>query len=162
MNSGLLLSIFASALLALPAAAWADRNPNFENDALPILQHQPGLVQFVQAHYVVKETGVARAPGTDDRAPQPPYIFSAKPRGASGPFYLRLLIQPGPIGHILKVADVRKLPAGAPAPETAAATPAPREEAPPEQPPADAAPVSSAPASSSVPTSSTPSGPVND
>ena len=92
--------------------AWADRNPDFENDALPILKHQPGLVHYVHTHFVVKETGVAQAPGTGDEAPRPPYIFSAKPRGASGPFYLRLLIQPGPAGHILKVADIRKLPGG--------------------------------------------------
>jgi hypothetical protein len=168
MNHGLLFPSLTAALLALPMVAWADQNPDFENDALPILKHQPGLVQYVHAHYVVKETGVAQSPGTADQAPQPPYVFSAKPRGASGPFYLRLLIQPGAPGHILKVADIRKLPGGEPPQENAPATanePAPQETAPPVQPASDEPPASPAPApssSSTQPTASTPSGPIKD
>jgi hypothetical protein len=173
MNSGILFPTLAAALLALPAVAWADRNPDFENDALPILRHQPGLAHYVHAHYVVQETGVAQAPGTDSEPPRPPYIFSAKPRGASGPFYLRLLIQPGPAGHILKVADIRSLPGAVPPQETLpgeAAPTAPAESAPTppatEQPASNPAPApaedNTAPASSSQPTSSTPSGPIRD
>jgi hypothetical protein len=182
MNLGLLFPFLAAALLALPGFARADRNPNFENDALPILKHQPGLVDYVHAHYVVKETGVAQSPGTAEEAPQPPYIFSAKPRGASGPFYLRLLIQPGPVGHILKVADIRKLPGGGvPPQETApaeASAPAPQETAPSVPPASDQAPATpaaslapppdnapqpaTAPASTNSPTANTPSGPIID
>ena len=184
MNSGMLFPALAAALLALPGFAWADRNPDFENDALPILQHQPGLVQYVHAHFVVKETGVAQSPGTAEEAPQPPYIFSAKPRGVSGPYYLRLLIQPGPVGHILKVADVRKLPGGGVPPnETApseAGAPAPQESAPSVPPASDQAPATSSsslapppdnaaqpapastPASTNAPTANTPSGPIID
>jgi hypothetical protein len=170
MKPGLLFPSLAVALLALlPAVAWADQNPDFENDALPILKHQPGLVQYVHAHYAVQETGIAQSPGTADQAPQPPYIFNAKPRGTSGPFYLRLLIQPGEPGHILKVADIRKLPGGAPPQETVpaeASAPTASETAPPEQPASDQPPANpaSAPASSSSiqPSSSTPSGPIRD
>jgi hypothetical protein len=171
MNSGILFPTLAAALLALPAVAWADRNPDFENDALPILRHQPGLARYVHAHYVVQETGVAQVPGTGSEPPRPPYIFSAKPRGASGPFYLRLLIQPGPAGHILKVADIRSLPGGEPPQETVpgeVGTAAPAESAP--MPPTAEQPASNPasaedntpPASSSQPTFTTPSGPIRD
>jgi hypothetical protein len=168
MKHGPLFPSLAAALLTLPVMAWADQNPDFENDALPILKHQPGLVEYVHSHYIVKETGVAQSPGSGDQAPQPPYIFNARPRGASGPFYLRLLIQPGAPGHILKVADIRKLPGGAPSPENApaiATTPAPQETAPPVQPASDESPASPSPApssSSAQPSSSTPSGPIKD
>jgi hypothetical protein len=175
MNSGILFHALAATLLALPAVAWADRNPDFENDALPILRHQPGLARYVHAHYVVQETGVAQVPGTDSAPPQPPYIFSAKPRGASGPFYLRLLIQPGPAGHILKVADIRRLPGSVPPQETVpgeAVPTAPAEAAPaqpaPEEPASNPSPApaedntATAPSSSTQPTASTPSGPIRD
>ena len=180
MNSGLLFPSLAVALLALPGVAWADRNPDFKQDALPILQHQPGLVQYVHAHFVVKEIGVAQSPGTAEEGPRPPYIFSAKPRGASGPYYLRLLIQPGPVGHILKVADIRKLPGGVPPQETApgeVGASAPQETAPSVPPASDQAPAPApsrapppegsaepapAPASTNAPTANTPSGPIID
>ena len=127
------LSVLSFLALAAgaPLLARADGNPDFERDAKPILAAQPGLVHYVHSHFVVKETGVARVPGNSGQPPQPPFIFSARPRGVTGPFYLRLLIQPGPEGRILKVADVRQLPPGlseppaAPeVPETARTSPA--------------------------------------
>jgi hypothetical protein len=136
----------------------------------PILAAQPGLIHYVHAHFVVKETGVARVPGGGSQPPQPPFIFSARPRGVAGPFYLRLLIQPGPEGRILKVADVRQLPPGLteppPAPEvpdTAANSPASQPigsapvaaPAPPPAPPADDS-------TSNSPSASEHSGPIRD
>jgi hypothetical protein len=167
------LPCLGAILVACPALAWADANPDFEHDAKPILAQQPGLVQYVHSHFVVKETGVARVPGSDAQPPQPPFIFSARPRGNAGPFYLRLLIQPGPAGHILKVADVRKLPNGTPEPSPipepensgeASTPPAPE---PSQQPISSQAPSSTpaenpAPSSNSQPTSSTPSGPIRN
>jgi hypothetical protein len=152
--------------LLLPILARADGNPDFERDAKPILNRQPGLVQYVNAHYLVQETGLAKFPGTADHPPGPPFIFNAKPRGASGPFYLRLLIQPGPAGHILKVADVRKLKNGAPPQENASAVAsgpveqpaAPAQPAPSQTP----APAANQPISSSPPGSDVPSGPIPD
>jgi hypothetical protein len=161
------LSLFLLATLAIaaPALVRADGRADFERDAKPILEAQPGLVQYIHAHFVVKETGLARVAGNDDQPPQPPFIFNARPRSASGPFYLRLLIQPGPPGRILKVADVRRLPQEMPAPPAA---PEPVETA---QAPASSSSVphvigSAAPAtatgSSSQPTTETPSGPIHD
>lgn len=92
-------------LLAAPAMAWADRNPDFDDDAKPILRMQPGLLQYVEATYQVRDTGMAKAPGNDERHAIPPYIFQAKPRGYPGDYYINLLIQPGPAGHILKIVD---------------------------------------------------------
>jgi hypothetical protein len=157
------------ALLLLPALARAGQNPDFENDAKPILARQPGLIEYIHAHFEVKESGIARIPGADDAPPQPPFIFAARPRGHSGPFYLRLLIQPGPPGYIMKVADIRRLPPGALPPGEGSATAPPEvaNEAPPA--PAPAAPASetigsSAPATSSgsPATADTPSGPVRN
>jgi hypothetical protein len=161
--------LIAASVLAVPALARADANPDFERDAKPILAAQPGLVQYVHAHFVVKETGVARVPGTPEQPPQPPFIFSARPRGASGAFYLRLLIQPGPAGRVLKVADIRRLPAGAPElapqPEETAAASAPSSvphivgSSTPSTAPA---PSSDSDQSASQPSADTPSGPVHD
>jgi len=157
------LSLFLLATLAVaaPALVRADGPADFERDAKPILEAQPGLVQYIHAHFVVKETGLARVAGSDEQPPQPPFIFSARPRSASGPFYLRLLIQPGPPGRILKVADVRHLPPEMPAPSAA---PQPEETA---QAPATSSSVphvigSASPAGSSTPTAETPSGPIHD
>lgn len=163
------LSYFLAAalVLAVPARVHADANPDFERDAKPILAAQPGLTQYVHAHFVVKETGVARVPGAPGQPPQPPFIFSARPRGTSGAFYLRLLIQPGPAGHVLKVADIRRLPPGAPAlgpapsPEETAAAPAPSSV--PHIVGSSAPPTAPAPDTSSTqPSADTPSGPVHD
>jgi hypothetical protein len=135
------LSLLAAFAFAAPLLARAGANPDFERDAKPILDTQPGLVHYVHSHYVVKETGVARVRGNGSQPPQPPFIFSARPRGSSGPFYLRLLIQPGPEGRVLKVADIRKVPNGAPEP-----TPAPETEETASQPEfAPAQPVTSEP-----------------
>ncbi len=159
--------LVASVLLAVPTLARADANPSYERDAKPILESQPGLVQYIHAHFVVKETGVARVPGTPGQPPQPPFIFSARPRGASGAYYLRLLIQPGPAGHVLKVADIRRLPPGAP--EVAPASPQESTVAAPAPSSVPHIVGSSAPAASSAatdssiqPSADTPSGPIHD
>ena len=160
------------ALACVVSLARADSNPDFESDAKPILARQPGLIDYVHKHFDVKETGVARVPGEGDAAPQPPFIFNARPKGHSGPFYLALLIQPGPPGHIMKVADVRKLPLGALPPQEqeasapppsashpAPATPPPVASEPSSQPIGSSAPADS---SSSGPTADTPSGPIKN
>jgi hypothetical protein len=174
MKTSLFIPCLGAILMACPMVAWADANPDFEHDAKPLLDQQPGLVQYIHSHFVVKEVGVARMPGTADQPPQPPFIFSARPRSSTGPFYLRLLIQPGPVGHILKVADIRKLPSGTPIPspvpeqpeETAQAPAQPASE-PPQQPISSSSPSSTpaenpAASSTSQPTASTPSGPIRD
>jgi hypothetical protein len=175
MKTSLILPALGAMLMTGSVAAWADANPDFEHDAKPILNQQPGLVQYIHSHFVVKEVGVARVPGTGEQPPQPPFIFSARPRSSSGGFYLRLLIQPGPAGHILKVADIRRLPGGVPEPtpvpeqpeETAQAPapPQPAETSP--QPIGSSSPISApaespAASSTSQPTASTPSGPIRD
>ena len=80
---------FSSALLAAffaaPLAAWADANPDFDDDAKPILKMQPGLLQYVESRFDVKDTGTAKYPGDDDRRPGPPYIFRARPLGSQRP-----------------------------------------------------------------------------
>ncbi len=154
------------AIFAAPMAAWASANPDFDDDAKPILHMQPGLIEYVESRFEVKDRGTAKYPGDDDHPPGPPYIFRARPLGSSGPFYLRLLIQPGPPGHILGVVDITKLhPATAPSPVTPqappainqpAVQPAPPQQQPPPQPPA---PAQQAPPE---PTSDTPSGPITD
>ena len=170
MKPPVLPFLLAALFLGARTAALADGNPDFERDAKPILAAQPGLVRYVHSHFVVKETGVARVPGSADQRPQPPFIFSARPRGGSGPFYLRLLIQPGPAGRILKVADIRQLPQATPEPSPTsepppetAETPAP---APTQQPIGSSAPPPQAPApdatSPSQPSADTPSGPIRD
>jgi len=82
-------------LTAAPLAAWADANPDFDDDAKPILRMQPGLLQYVEHTFDVKDVGTAKFPGDDERRPAPPYIFRARPLGSHGPYNLRLLIQPG-------------------------------------------------------------------
>jgi hypothetical protein len=103
------------ALLSAPIAAWADANPDFNEDAKPILRMQPGLLGYVRSHFEVKETGKARYPGDDDRRPAPPFIFRARPIGSNGPYTISLLIQPGPAGRILCVVPpVGSAPYGPP------------------------------------------------
>ncbi len=96
-------ALAAAALLALPALARADVRPDFEEDAKPILKSQPQLLHYVHENFDVKETGYSKLPGDDDHRPAPPYIFRARHHGASGPYNITLLIQPGPPGHILFV-----------------------------------------------------------
>ena len=162
------------ALLLAPLLARAGTRPDFESDAKPILARQPGLIDYIHRHFEVKETGIARVPGDGSAAPQPPFIFNARPRGQSGPFYLALLIQPGPPGRIMKVADVRQLPLGALPPQErqAVATahptiPAPASAAAPETPAAAAStpqPAAGAPVQAPAEGigSDTPSGPVRE
>src|SRR5271156_3586913 len=115
------------ALFAAPLAAWADANPDFDDDAKPILKMQPGLLQYVESRFEVKDTGTAKYPGDDDRRPGPPYIFRARPIGSNGPFNLRLLIQPGPPGHILGVVDITRVHVAEPGTAPAAVPQAPPE-----------------------------------
>jgi len=172
MKARAFLPILALALL--PLLARADRPPDFETDAKPIIAHQPGLLAYIHKHFEIKETGLA-AQGNGDQPPQPPFIFSARPKGHSGPFYLRLLIQPGPPGQIMKVADIRQLPPGTQPPvesEPAIGSAPPSQAAPSEAeaPPEPSQPVGSAPpssqppaaSSSNEPTATTPSGPIRD
>ena len=112
-------SAILAALLAAPLVAWADANPDFDDDAKPILKMQPGLLQYVESRFEVKDTGTAKFPGDDDRRPAPPYIFRARPLGSHGPYNLRLLIQPGEPGHILGVVDITKVHINPPASSTA-------------------------------------------
>jgi hypothetical protein len=116
MKTGLIScsSVLILALLASPVTAWADANPDFDDDARPLLRAQPGLLHYVESRFEVKDTGTAKYPGDDDRRPAPPYIFRARPINSNGPFNLRLLIQPGPPGHILEVVDITKVHIGAP------------------------------------------------
>jgi hypothetical protein len=168
MKARLLLPLIA--LLIGPLVSRADASADFERDAKPILARQPGLIDYIHAHFDVKESGLARVPGDGNAPPRPPFIFSARPKGHSGPFYLRLLIQPGAPGRILRVADIRKLPPGEtpPGEETASAPPG---EAPASSPtPSSPRPASpstnpvgaSTSAPASEPGSDTPSGPVNN
>ena len=166
---------FSSALivafLAAPLSAWAHSNPDFDDDAKPILKMQPGLLQYVESRFEVKDTGTAKYPGDDDRRPSPPFIFRARPVGTDGPYNLRLLIQPGPIGHILGVVDVTKVhlpPPGSPPSQPAVANqppppaqyqPAPQTPGPVQEPPVAQAPAPAA-QQPSEPTADTPSGPI--
>jgi len=174
LSPSLLLALLA--LFAAPPVARADANPDFDDDATPILRMQPGLLEYVHSRFDVKDTGTAKYPGDDDRRPQPPFIFRARPRGSSGPYNLRLLIQPGQPGHILGVVDMTKVHLTAPgapsAPPAVANQPPPQQQQPPPQepapapePPAPAAQPSSPPPASpqpTEPTSDTPSGPIMD
>jgi hypothetical protein len=163
------------AFFAAPLAAWADARPDFDDDAKPILRVQPHLIQEVESRYEVKDSGTAKYPGDDDHRAMPPYIFDARPRGSNGPFNLRLLIQPGPPGRILRVVDITKVHLTAPANPSSqpsmANQPPPQSQPPPQGPPPVAeAPVPQAPApsaetaapSASEPTVDTPSGPIMD
>src|ERR1039458_6895894 len=102
------------ALVAAPLAPWAGARPDFDDDAKPILRVQPNLIQEVESRYEVKDSGTAKYPGDDDHRALPPYIFAARRRGSNGPFNLRLLIQPGPPGRILRVVDIAKVHPTAP------------------------------------------------
>ncbi len=165
------------ALFALPLAAWAGANPDFDDDAKPILKMQPGLLQFVESSFDVKDTGTAKYPGDDDRPPGPPFIFFARPAGSHGPYNLRLLIQPGSPGHILGVVDITKVHLTAPPNSSSQPSVANQPQGPQSQPPSqapgpvsEAPPVAQAPAPSapapapqpSEPTADTPSGPIMD
>ena len=157
-------SALIAAFFAAPLAAWADVNPDFDDDAKPILRMQPGLLQYVESRFDVKDTGTAKYPGDDDRRPRPPFIFFARPAGSHGPYNLRLLIQPGPINHILNVVDMTRpnqgKPPGAPAQPSLANRPPPQgtQGQPPPQAPAPSTPP---PAQQpSEPTADTPSGPI--
>lgn len=168
------VSTVALMLLVAPLAAWADHNPDFDDDAKPILRMQPGLLDYVQERFQVKDTGIAKVPGDDDRHAMPPYIFQAKPRGYPGSYYLTLLIQPGNPGHILKIVDPTRPNGGAPqhpasSPNTYNSPPPSYGQSTPTNPPAtvshSSAPVAqaSSPSTKSQPslTSDTPSGPIN-
>jgi hypothetical protein len=98
-------------VLAFSTAARADSRPDFNRDAKPILRTQAQLLHYVRVHFDVQETGYARTPGDDTHAPPPPYIFRAKPRGASGPYTITLFIAPGPPGHVLYVKKTGPLAA---------------------------------------------------
>ena len=113
-------SLAIVALVAAPLCARADAKPDFEDDAKPILSQQPGLIEFVESRFQVKDTGIAKYPGDDDHAPIPPYIFRARPKGSQGPYNVRLLIQPGAPGHILGIVqDSQLAPQQAPIPAKA-------------------------------------------
>jgi len=169
-----LISFFPAlivALFALPLAAWADAKPDFDDDAKPILKMQPGLLQYVESKFDVKDTGIAKYPGDDDHPPGPPFIFSARPMGSNGPYNLRLLIQPGGPGHILGVVDITKVHLTAPANPSSqpsmANQPPPQTQPPPQAPApvSEAPPAVQAPAPApqpSEPTADTPSGPIMD
>ncbi len=168
-----------TALIAAPLAAWAGARPDFDDDAKPILRMQPGLLQYVESRFDVKDTGTAKYPGDDDRPPRPPFIFRARPLGSHGPFNLRLLIQPGAPGHVLGIVDMNKVRLGSPASSASqpAVTsqppsqpqpppqpqPAPQTPGPVMEPPVAQAPAPPTPAPSrqpSEPTADTPSGPI--
>ncbi|HEV3271974.1 MAG TPA: hypothetical protein VGZ93_07325 [Candidatus Methylacidiphilales bacterium] len=149
------------ALFAAPLAAWADATPDFDDDAKPILRMQPGLLEYVESRFDVKDTGKAKYPGDDDRPPSPPFIFRARPIGSHGPYNLRLLIQPGPPGHILGIVDMTKVHLAPPANESS--QPAVANQPPPPTQPPPQAPAPSAPTPSSQPSepsADTPSGPI--
>jgi hypothetical protein len=168
MKHGAFFSGILAAVLIAPVAAWADTNPDFDDDAKPILNMQPGLLQYVESRFEVKDTGTAKFPGDDERRPAPPYIFRARPIGAHGPYNLRLLIQPGPAGHILGVVDITKVhlgQPGVPAPGPSVANRAPiQQQGPPPEPfqPSPSAPApAKAPANPTVQVPELSAGPVD-
>jgi hypothetical protein len=136
-------------LLAAPLVAKADANPEFDDDAKPILRMQPGLLQYVESRFDVKDSGTAKYPGDDDRRPGPPFIFRARPAGSDGPYNLRLLIQPGGPGHILNVVDMTKVHLTAPG--NPSSGPSVANQPPDRTPPPQAAPTSTPHASVQVP-----------
>ena len=110
--TGKMMFSFAALLaLTFTAAARADSRPDFNRDAKPILRSQAQLLHYVKVHFDVQETGYARSPGDESHAPAPPYIFRARPHGASGPYTITLFIQPGTPGHILYVKKTGPLAA---------------------------------------------------
>jgi hypothetical protein len=106
-------------VLAFASAARADSRPDFNRDAKPILRTQPQLLHYVKVHFDVQETGYARTPGDESHAPRPPYIFRARPHGASGPYTITLFIQQGAPGHVLYVKKTGPLAADANPPASA-------------------------------------------
>ena len=141
-------SLAALLSLTFSAAARADARPDFNRDAKPILRSQPQLLHYVKVHFDVQETGYARTPGDENHAPPPPYIFRAKPHGASGPYTITLFIQPGAPGHVLYVKKTGPL---------AAENNPPASAYPPGENPASFNPAGEPPASSGTSTASTPS-----
>lgn len=146
--------------LATPLVAWADARPDFDEDAAPILRMQPGLLQYVHSRYDVKDTGTAKYPGDDDHPPGPPFIFEARPLGSNGPYNLRLLIQPGPPGHVLGVVDITKVHLPAPPNSSPPPQPSVAQKPAPSAPQAPAASPQPASQPSAEPTADTPSGPI--
>jgi hypothetical protein len=117
------LACTAALLVAGPVSAHAAYEVNFNETGKQILGEQPGLVEYVEARFDVKETGIAKEPAGDDHPPMPPYIFRARAKGSDGPYNLRLLIQPGLPGHILGIlkdssTSVTKAPATQSVPPT--------------------------------------------
>jgi hypothetical protein len=159
-------AIAALLLLTFTAAARADSRPDFNRDAKPILRSQPQLLHYVKVHFDVQETGYARTPGDESHAPPPPYIFRAKPHGASGPYTITLFIQPGAPGHILYVKKTGPLageqnpPASAYPPGDNAAPFSPTGEPPASTPSAPSSTAASTPNGFVGVDSSTPSGPI--
>jgi hypothetical protein len=113
----------AAMLLALPLSAGAHQDPDFDADAKPILRMQPHLLEYVRENFEVRDVGLARVPGDEDRKPMPPFIFQARPRGTEGAYFITLLIQPGPQGRILKVIDHSQPNGRPPGPGSAAQGP---------------------------------------
>jgi hypothetical protein len=150
-------------LAALPAVVRADARPDFDDDAKPILRQQPELLKYVKAHFDVQDTGYSRVPGTDGHRPPPPYIFRARPHGASGPYTITLFIQPGTPGHILFVKNTGPLETGAPPPPSGAPaempTPAASSQASAAPAPANNVPDAPPPGFQGI-SSDTPSGPI--
>ena len=77
LSSAVVLTLVASSL-----AAWADTNPDFDDDAKPILRMQPNLLQYVEASFDVKDTGTAKYLSDDDHVPAQP---TSSARGLSVP-----------------------------------------------------------------------------
>jgi hypothetical protein len=183
MKKGVILCSLSLAFLSAPLLAWAGANPDFDEDAKPILRSQPGLLNYVRSHFDVKETGRAKYPGDDDRRPAPPFIFKARAIGTDGPYNIRLLIQPGPAGRILCVVPMNNGGPGGPPQQSQPpeVTQQPSQQEPPPQPfqpqeaqapyqsptlnQGDVKPIPSQPAQTpapSEPSSDTPSGPTAD
>jgi len=178
MKNGVILCSLL--LLSAPVLAWAGTYPDFNIDAKPILRTQPGLLNYVRAHFEVKETGRAKFPGDDDRRPGPPYIFRARTVGSDGPYNISLLIQPGPAGRVLCVVPpnnhgaTRPVPPQQQPPEVAQQEPPPQPFQPQEAQPAYQSPslsqgeIKPLPSPNaqqpapSAPTADTPSGPTAD
>jgi hypothetical protein len=143
----------AAAVLAFSSTACADGQASFENDGKSVLSLQPGLIEYVDEHFQVKDAGIAKEAGNQEQPPQPPFIFHARVKGSSGPYNIRLLVQPGTPGHIL---GIYKDSNTASAPVASA----------PQQPVMTGnAPVTTAPVNGSQPpalTSDTPTGAIND
>jgi hypothetical protein len=159
MNRISLLPLAAAVVLVTPLVARADVKPHFDVDAKPILSEQPGLIEFVESRFEVKDVGMSKYPGDSDHAPLPPYIFNARPRGSSGPYNLRLLVQPGAPGHILGIVDATKIHPSPVTSSSAQQQPAPANQPAPamtQQPPALTSDVPSGPITNSNSAQTTP------